>query len=259
MVAGTLTWVGSVALSLVIPTIALIAYITSKGIKLQEAESILQDKTAVFIAILSTIPVHLLTLFIVWAVVTYFGQRPFWKLLGWSWGEKVGFWKTVGFTAILFITAFAVSNLLKGEPTDIDQIAASSAASRYMLALVAGISAPFIEEMVYRGVLYSALQKTLGVRWAVLIVAFLFALVHAWQYRNSIGVILAITILSFGLTLLRAYSGRLLPCFFVHFIFNGIQSIMIIVEPYLRQSAPDLEHKAPAITMLWRTFRPLLF
>jgi CAAX protease family protein len=260
MVAGTLTWVGSVLLTLLIPAIALIAYIQSKGLNLQEAgNSLLQDKTAVLVVILSTIPVHLLTLFIVWAVVTNFGKRPFWKSLGWSWSKKFGVWKTIGLAVLLLVVGLTIVNLIKGGETDIDQIANSSLASRYTLAILAGVTGPFVEELVYRGVLYSALQKTIGVAWAVSIVSFLFALVHVWQYRNNVGVILAVSMLSLSLTLLRAYSGRLLPCFIVHLVFNGIQSIYIVLEPYFSKSVPQIEQKAPAIAMLWRTFRPLLF
>jgi hypothetical protein len=31
----------------------------------------------------------------------------------------------------------------------------------------------------------------------------------------------------------RARTGRLLPCYIIHLVFNGIQSVLIVVEPYL--------------------------
>jgi hypothetical protein len=36
------------------------------------------------------------------------------------------------------------------------------------------------------------------------------------------------------LTFIRARTGRLLPCFVIHLVFNGIQSLIIVFEPYLR-------------------------
>jgi hypothetical protein len=39
-------------------------------------------------------------------------------------------------------------------------------------------------------------------------------------------------VLSFTLTLMRAYSGKLLPSFVVHLIFNGVQSIIIALSPF---------------------------
>jgi membrane protease YdiL (CAAX protease family) len=124
-----------------------------------------------------------------------------------------------------------------------------------MLVFLAAVSAPFIEELVYRGILYSALQKTIGIQWAIIIVSILFAAVHVLEYYNNIGVILVISILSVSLTLLRAYTGKLLPCFIVHLVFNGIQAILILVEPYLPHTP---EQKAPALAMLWRTVRTLI-
>jgi membrane protease YdiL (CAAX protease family) len=46
-------------------------------------------------------------------------------------------------------------------------------------------------------------------------------------------VILVITILSFTLTIARAVSGKLLPSFIIHFVFNGIQSVLIVLSGIL--------------------------
>ena len=209
------------------------------------------DPTAIFLGIVSTIPAHLLTLFIVWAVVTHFGKRPFWKSLGWGWSENFGFWKSAGLAVGLLLLGMGILKLLGGEETSIDVISRSSAASRYTLAMLAGVTAPFIEELVYRGVLYSALHKAAGMLWAVIIVSMLFALVHVLEYYNNVGVILVISLLSVCLTLLRAYTGKLLPCFIVHLVFNGIQSIFLLWP----QSVT--EQKAPALLILWRAVRHL--
>lgn len=258
--AGILTWAGSVALLFVIPIVIVLPYAlghVKAGDSAGLRQFLLTDKKAVFLQILSALPAHLLTLLIVWAVVTRFGKRPFWRTLGWSWSERIGFWKSAGIAGGLLLVGYAVTQLVRGEPTLIDQIVQNSLASRYMLAFLALVTAPFIEELVYRGVLYSALQKTAGMVWAVAIVSVLFAAVHVAEYYNNVGVILVVSILSISLTLLRAYSGRLLPCYIVHMVFNGIQAILIMIEPHLTQPAPDLEHKAPAAVMIWRTVRPL--
>ena len=46
-------------------------------------------------------------------------------------------------------------------------------------------------------------------------------------------VIAVIAMLSVTLTLTRAFTGRLFPCFLIHLVFNGIQSIVIVASPYL--------------------------
>lgn len=254
MLAGILTFVGSIALLFVMGLLFLLLFVfpsIPNNIKFDPqrlTQYLSTDKTSVLMQILSTIPAHLLTLFLVWAVVTHLGKRPFWKTLGWSWSKEFGFWKTAGLAVVLCLVAMGIGYLVKGQPTTIDQIVNNSTASRYTLAFIAGLSAPFVEELVFRGVLYSAVQKALGIAWAVGIVAFLFAGVHVLQYYNNVGVILAICVLSLSLTLLRAYTGRLLPCFIVHLIFNGIQAIIILIEPY----SSNVEQKAPALLMLAR-------
>ena len=59
-------------------------------------------------------------------------------------------------------------------------------------AILAVATGPLVEELLYRGLLYAALQKALGMLWAVTIVSGLFAAVHVFQYYNNLGVIAVI-------------------------------------------------------------------
>ena len=69
---------------------------------------------------------------------------------------------------------------------------------------------------------------------------------------GNIGLISArfpqLLLLSLALTVVRARTGRLLPCYMIHLVFNGIQSVIIVAEPYLRSviETPQPE-AAPAI------------
>ncbi|MDQ3821227.1 MAG: CPBP family intramembrane metalloprotease [Acidobacteriota bacterium] len=250
--AGILTWVASVVLLLGMGILFGFTYAAAYfkgGSKEELIQFLTTDKTALFFQILSALPAHLLTFVIVWAVVTHFGKRPFWESIGWDWGRGFGFWKSAGLAVGLLLLGMGITRIVGGGETSIDQISHSSAASRYTLAILAGVTAPLIEELVYRGILYSALQKVAGIIWAVIAVSALFALVHVAEYYNNVGVIAVISLLSVCLTMLRAYTGRLLPCFIVHLVFNGIQAVIILIEPYL-QSAP--EQKAPALSIFWR-------
>lgn len=146
----------------------------------------------------------------------------------------MGLGASAGLAILLFLVTLFLIGLFGGQKTDLDRILESSRAAAVALAIIAVATAPLVEEMIYRGLLYSAFQRLVGQWGAVAIVATMFAGLHVVQYWPNAGAISSITLLSLVLTLIRARTGRLLPCFVVHLVFNGIQSILIIAEPYLR-------------------------
>ncbi len=95
---------------------------------------------------------------------------------------------------------------------------------------MATFTAPIVEEVVYRGVLFSAFQRSVGVPAAFAIVTFMFAFVHVPQYYPSYSTIFLLTLLSVSLTALRVVSKNLYPCIILHMLFNGLQSIMILLD-----------------------------
>lgn len=191
------------------------------------------DPTAVFLQVLSLLPSHLLTFAMVWVLVTRFGRLPFLASIGWGWSRNLRFWQSVGLGILLFAVGTALAKLLGADkPTQLEQMINSSIAARYTLAFLAVFTAPFVEEFIYRGVLYSALQRLVGVVGAVILVLGLFTLIHVPQYWPNVGVLAAVGLLSLCLTIIRAYTGRLLPCIVIHLVFNGIQAIILIIEPH---------------------------
>jgi membrane protease YdiL (CAAX protease family) len=59
------------------------------------------------------------------------------------------------------------------------------------------------------------------------------------QYYNNLGVIAVIAFLSISLTLVRARSGSLLPSYVMHLVFNGIQAVILIVQPFAGKPAAE--------------------
>jgi len=130
-----------------------------------------------------------------------------------------------------------------GADTELDRILRSSRAAALLMALLATVTAPVMEEVVYRGLLYSALQRLTGAIGAVALVTLIFAGLHVWQYWPNFAAISAILLLSLVLTVVRARTGRLLPCYMIHLVFNGVQSVIIVAEPYLRSVIETLSPK----------------
>lgn len=197
-------------------------------------EVLLADKTFVFLFVLGWVPAHLLTLALIWAVATRLGKYSLREVFGLSWGPDFRIGKSAGVAISLFLMAWLIAAFTGGQRTDLDQILESSRAAALTLAFIAVATAPLIEEMIYRGLLYSSLQRVIGRWFAVAVVAAMFAGLHVYQYRQNLGAILSISLLSFVLTFIRARTGRLLPCVMIHLFFNGVQSLIIVLEPYLR-------------------------
>jgi membrane protease YdiL (CAAX protease family) len=247
-------WLASVVLLFVMQMIGLVIYFLLRY-RISDLANfrqiVAEDQVAlIFVSVLAIIPAHLLTLLVVWAIVTGFGQRPFWQSLGWGWSPRVGLGTSIVIAVVMLIVAVAITQLSGGDKTQLDQIIASSPAARIATALLATATAPLIEEMVYRGVLYSALRKLIGALWAVVGVSALFTFVHVFQYSNNLGVIAAIALLSLTLTATRALTGRLLPCFVIHLIFNGVQAATLLAEPYLRTINETNQPQAVSLILL---------
>jgi membrane protease YdiL (CAAX protease family) len=134
---------------------------------------------------------------------------------------------------VLLAIGFLVTNFWGGSKTQLDLLVESSIPARLATAFVAVFTAPLVEELIYRGVLYSAIERALGRGIAIFAVSLLFAGVHVFQYINNVAVITVITLLSFTLTFVRAYSGKLLPSFVIHLVFNGVQSLIIALAPFV--------------------------
>jgi hypothetical protein len=240
VVGAVAIWLASVFLLALLPALFVIVYAQQRGIALARvAEFSLSDPVAIFVQIISNIPAHMLTIMLAWALVTSFGKHPFFSSLGWQWPPGFGFWTSAGIAGGLLSVGILVIYLLGEQETPLDRIINSSRATALATAFIATVTAPLVEEVVYRGVLYSALQRAIGAVGAFFIVLSLFAFVHVPQYWPNFGVIGTISVLSIVLTLIRARTGQLLPCFIIHLIFNGLQSVGIVVYPYLPRAEPD--------------------
>jgi uncharacterized protein len=252
-----LVWLASVGLIIFLPVVFLVPYSLQRGLNPAQpdyvqklAEFAISDKTAIFVQVLSLLPTHILTFAMVWVLVTRFGKYPFREALGWSWPRSLGLWRSVLLAFGLFALANVIGKLLGADkPTQLEQLINSSLAARYTIAALAVLTAPFVEEFVYRGILFAAMQRLVGTVGAAVVVLGLFTIIHIPQYWPNFGVIAAIGLLSLALTIVRAYTGRLLPCIVIHLVFNGITSIILLIEPYLPQFEPVKDPVTPPIGM----------
>ncbi len=233
------SWVVSVLLLLFVPIIYVLPYMVYRIVKAgaPSPEALASDKMLIFFSVAAILPTHMLTLVLVWVVISYGGRRPFWKNIDFDWPQNSSPAMTtmlsIVVAIVLFSLAFAITMFYGERKTDLDLMIESSIYTRFATAFVAVVTAPLVEELIYRGLLYKALEKAAGVAMAIVIVSLLFAGVHVFQYRNNVAVIAVITLLSFTLTVTRAVSGKVLPAFIIHLVFNGIQSVLIVLGAFV--------------------------
>lgn len=230
-------------------------------------DALLTDKTLIFLSILGILPAHLLTIAMVWMFVIDSGKKPFWESLAFQWPRSstplVTTLLCVLLGLALFAIGIAITTLWGGSKTQLDLLVESSMGARIATALVAVLTAPLAEEIIYRGVLYSALERAANRAISIVVVSLLFAGVHVLQYSQNIGVILVITFLSFTLTLSRAYTGSLIPPLIIHLVFNGIQAIIIVLTPFIEknflQKGEQVTPTTPGLELVSRLFEAISF
>ncbi|MGH9754903.1 MAG: lysostaphin resistance A-like protein [Blastocatellia bacterium] len=178
-----------------------------------------------------TLVMQLAGLAAAWLVVTRIGRRPFWRTLGWGWIPQFRLVHAIGLAILMIGVAIVLEQVLPHKETDLEKFLKMGMGIRIMVAALAVLTAPLIEEIVYRGLIYSSVEGLMGKGAAVTFVTLLFALVHAPQYWGSVAALTAIVSLSFVLTLLRAWTGNLLPCVATHLVYNGIQAVFLLLAP----------------------------
>ena len=255
-VIAFITWFASVLCLLLVPLILVVPYLIYKMMAAPNQVVVTQlenDKTFLFLSVLGVIPAHVVTFLMCYFVVTWWRRYPLAKTLGlsWpsSWGPVKGVLSCVLIAAALFGGGALITWLFPGEKTQLDMLIESSTGARVVTAFLAVVTAPLVEEIVYRGMMYPAFASgaedifrsfttestafRLGAGVAIVLVSFFFAAVHYVQYQNNLAVIGVITLVSITLTAVRAYTRRLLPCLVIHLVFNGIQAIIILLYPFL--------------------------
>ncbi|HNX91124.1 MAG TPA: type II CAAX endopeptidase family protein [Candidatus Omnitrophota bacterium] len=152
-----------------------------------------------------------------------------------GWGKNV-FYAVVGYVSLLpillviMVITFFVVQWLKYEPPvqPIVQVFMEEKGTGILLmsTLFAAIFGPVAEEIFFRGFVYSALKRRIGVFWGMVIVSSVFSVLHA----HIVGV-LPIFALGMLLNYLYEKTGSLVSCMAVHMIHNvGMVALVFFVK-----------------------------
>jgi uncharacterized protein len=297
-------WLMSILFIVIFPILFIAPYLIQQKANLMDqvalTELLTKDKTSILIQLIAIIPAHIFTLLAAWLVVTRWRKYSFREMLGWQWnGFKI--WHAFVITIFFFGLAIALKSVFPEQENEMDKLINSSRAAVYLVAFFATFTAPIVEEVVYRGVLFSGLQKSFktpfrfllikirfffllrflliklnlltvkeklndilktieelhikyAVQLSIIFVTILFAAIHIPQYSsNSVpdyAAIIVLVMLSLILTMIRVKTKNLLPCIILHTVFNGIQSVLLVLQPWIQPYFENLSPKTqetPAI------------
>ena len=166
LIAGSV-WFLSVVCLLLVPLVFVVPYLIYHFVAAGPIapDTIASDKTVLFLSILGVIPAHVVTFIIVWLAVTRLWpavdqtpRQPFWKAIGFEWPKSLGPTKGFVISAMIAVVLLAFGMLITkffgGNKTQLDLLIESSTGARIATAIIAFATAPLIEEIIYRGILY---------------------------------------------------------------------------------------------------------
>jgi uncharacterized protein len=96
---------------------------------------------------------------------------------------------------------------------------------------VIAVTAPIVEEIVFRGYLFGALTRWKGPWPAAVVTGVLFGAAHVAVHPPE--VLLTLSVMGFALCLVFWFTGSLLPCIALH------AACLLLVAPFSRARAPQ--------------------
>jgi uncharacterized protein len=173
----------------------------------------------------------LLSLPIIYAVIVKVDKRPFGEVVRWRPPVNLPAWMGI-VVALVVGVAFDALTLALGKPLvpqtlrDLYQGGVSDVA---ILALAVVVAAPLMEEILFRGLLYTSLSARIGVPAGITITTLTFGVVHVCTYGTDWYSILQTLVMGLILTLLRAWTRSLWPCTVAHVTNNLYSTVEILV------------------------------
>jgi CAAX protease family protein len=96
----------------------------------------------------------------------------------------------------------------------------SSPLAAYAVAAFAIFIAPFMEELIFRGVLFAIFERQVNLMFAITITALLFAALHIPEYRGAWNHLLLILLVGGVFSVTRGLTRSLAPSVILHFAYN---------------------------------------
>jgi membrane protease YdiL (CAAX protease family) len=179
------------------------------------------------ILLVSQFPLYIAVAAYMFLVVEGKYHAPFWKAIAWNWPGSE--WKLLGLGAGMLVVLGLLENLLPMPKDTPFEHLFDRPRDAYLLAILAVSVGPLMEELFFRGFLYSVVARRWGAGWGIFLAALPFALLHLQQYGYAWGVVLVIFVVGVVCGVVRALTRSVGASFLVHAGYNGMQMLIAVV------------------------------
>jgi membrane protease YdiL (CAAX protease family) len=148
-------------------------------------------------------------------------RRSFAATIGWRWGQgfRTGF--LIGLGVLIALTVVLLSSFLPSVETPIERLLSSTQAIVLFALFGIGV-APLVEEVIFRGFLFTIFSDLGGPKSAVPYTSLVFAGMHVLQLWGNWGAVALIFGVGYLLGLVRQRSGSVVSSWIVHAAYNGM-------------------------------------
>ncbi len=194
---------------------------------------------AIFLLCLQAIFYVFLFAYIYLLVKVHYGTA-FWHALHW---RKLG----LGRATRYFLGGVALSMFVMLVPTFLPEKKSfplekmfSSTSNAYAIAFFAVVVAPFMEELLFRGVLFAFFQKNAGLRFAIFGTAVLFAGLHVPEYWGAWDHVVLILVVGLVLSTVRGLTDSLTPSVILHAAYNATLMAVLFLQTDQFRKLPEM-------------------
>lgn len=201
--------------------VVLVAYAVLRPLAGWHVPVDLVQKHPVFLLILQCV-FYVLILGLLFLLAKLQHQQPFWRSLGWkrpTARQMVVYLAGGGGLAVAVSLALVMWPDTRAFP--LEELFNSRIAS-YAIGVFAISVAPVVEELVFRGLLFAIFEGAVGMRFAVVTTAVLFAGLHVQEYWPAWHHIFIIFLVGMVFSLARGTTGSLAPSIILHIGYNSL-------------------------------------
>jgi membrane protease YdiL (CAAX protease family) len=165
----------------------------------------------------------------IYGLVALRGRLPFWPAMKW---RRVSLAKGLAYFVAGLVLAIAVQLALTVFPDQSKfplQQLFSSPAVAYALGGFAVVLAPFMEELVFRGLLFAIFEDQVGLRFSIVTTAVLFTAMHIPEYLGAWNHIFLLLIVGLVFSFVRGLTGSLVPSVLLHTAYNFCQVVLLFI------------------------------